>query len=649
MASEKVASVKLKLDGSSYVSELKNLGRQNEDTARKVESVWKTSAVAGLKAARSELGSMVSSVKSTINMVAGLGGSFTLAGAVKGALDLRSEFKQIAVEVREGSGQIVDFNLLMKDAQEQAAKWGLSTKDLGDAMRRVRDETGDLDFARESMKAIAMTSRASGESIEVLATIAGKLGEKFGVAAKDMPEALATVMSLAKQGGIQMDDMAGAIDRVGSSAKSAGISGVDGFARMIGMANLAKGDAKNIRGALMGVMAITDEMAKGDFGTKLQRQFGVATKELKDGKLVARDFQSVLGDVLKKTGGRREQLSRVFEGEQLKIVTDLGNVFRETFEHTSGSVKTKTAAALAAYQAHLKDASKAQINAAEMGRLAAERATSPAAQMQRAMEKLTAAFTRPEMMDGLLKLAEIAPKAADRLAKLMEFAFEHPAMAAGIFAGLKLGAPFIQGALVEGMKAAGPGLAKVLGDAFRLPPPPPPPPVPPGALPGAGAATSGAAAFTGGGGITAAGVAGFVALPVLAAAGIAAQASYRMGQGERQAGAAAADTVGTPEGRLANLRALAARAEAARAAAQRVREGGENQYLPQNKALFDTEALGMVKALPELAAAIATLTKSIEGKAGEIKNVDIEGPGGGAYRGPLRPGAPGPGYNTVLR
>ncbi len=463
MGSEKTATVKLALNDASYLSSLKNVTSQNEAAAKKTESVWKSSGVAGLKAARSELVNMAGAVKSTVSLVAGLGGSFSLATAVHDAIDLRSEFKQIAVDIREGSGRVVDFNALMQDAQTEAKKWGLSSKELGAAMKEVNEETGNLDFARDAMRAVAVTARASGESVGTLATVAGKLGEKFEVSGEQMPQALATVISLSKQGGLHFEDMAGAIDRVGSSAKLAGIQGVDGFSRLIGMANLAKGDAKNVRGALQGVMQIVEEMAKPEFGKKIAQQFGVMTK---DSKGQVKDFTKVLGEIFAATGGKKELLARGFEGEQLKVVNDLGSVFRETFESTTGTVQQRTKAALAAYEAHLKEASQTHMTAAEMQKLATERSSSPAANMQRAMEALSAAFTKPEMMDGLLRIAQIAPKAADRLSKLIEFAFEHPAMAAGIFAGMKLGVPLLQGALVEGLKIGGPALGRAVMGAL---------------------------------------------------------------------------------------------------------------------------------------------------------------------------------------
>jgi hypothetical protein len=75
----------------------------------------------------------------------------------------------------------------------------------------------------------------------------------------------------------------------------------------MGMANLAKGDAKNVRGALMGVMGLLEDMAKPEMGKKLGATFGVMTK---DAKGHAKDVMEVLGNVFKATAGRRSSWPR---------------------------------------------------------------------------------------------------------------------------------------------------------------------------------------------------------------------------------------------------------------------------------------------------------------------------------------------------
>lgn len=450
MSAEKTASVKLTLNSGSFLSGLKAITKAAGDTGRGLVRGLQAPTIAGLKRMGQAASEMGGALKNTLRMVGGLGGALSLAESVKGAVDLRAQWKQIAYDIKGGTGELVDFKELMKDAQTAAIQWGQSTEDLGRAFATVNEEVADTNFASDAMHAIAVTARGTGKSVEELADVAGKLNEKFLVGSSGIEDGLAKVVGMSLKGGVHFDQMAQAVEKVGSSAKLLGINGIEGFQKVIGMANLAKGSAKNLRGALTGVMGIMDEMSTPEGLKKMGAAFQIATK---DAKGAQRPFFDMVESIMKKTHGKKSMLARGFQGEQLKIVNDLGQVFRETFEKTSGTVEQKTAAALDAYRAHLDEASRSQLDAAKVAQQAADRMNSPSAQMTVAMEKLKRAFTSPEMMDGLLKLAKMAPMAAQRLAGLAEMVFEHPAMAAGIFAGIKLGVPFLQGAIAAGGKS----------------------------------------------------------------------------------------------------------------------------------------------------------------------------------------------------
>lgn len=636
-SSEKTASVKLTLNGSSYVAAIKDAAKENERAAQKSGNAWKTAGVAGLKAMQRAAGDMASSVKSTLRMVGGLGGALSLEEGVRGAVSLRGQFKRLAFDVQAGSGELVEWNALLKTAQENALKWGIATEELGHGFKIVRDETGNFKFAQASMAAIAVAARATKEPVEGLATVAGKLNEKFGVTAEQLPEALAIAYSLSKQGGIQFDEMGSAIDRVGSSAKLMGIQGVAGFQRIMGMANLAKGDAKNVRGALIGVMGLLEDMAKPEFGKKIGATFGVMAK---DAKGHARDITDVLASIFKRTGGKQELLAKGFEGEQLKIVTDLGQVFKTTFQDTSGTVAQKTAAATKAFKDHLDEAGKTMIHAGDIQAKAEKGMADPAAQMAVAMEKLKTAFTSPEMMNGLLQLAQVAPRAANGLAKLLEMVFEHPAMAAGIFAGIKLGVPFIQNAMASGAALFAKAAAKqvLTGGAGSV---------------GAGGGAVGVLAR--GAAVATAAFVGYEAGSAYAENVIDPARAASAGKSRTLAEALTAADVNmsgrTSKGALeSSLSEIRARREAAEKDKGFQASDVYTLGLRRIGTSSDEEIQKAKDAESKIVAALAKLADAVTDKAGDIKNVKIDSPGGGggggggAYRGPPRTTPARPGY-----
>jgi hypothetical protein len=221
------------------------------------------------------------------------------------------------------------------------------------------------------------------------------------------------------------------------------------------MANQADNAMGSFKKSLTAVTGLLDSFGTPEQVKKIQESFGVAVK---DAKGEARDFNTVMGEIFKKTGGKRESLAKAFTGEQLKLVVELGKVYRETFEATTGTVKQKTAAALAAYQTTLKEAGKSQLTAADLSKEAAKRMEDPQAKLAVALERLEQSFTKPKMVEAIGKLADQLPELADKMSKLVTFVLDNPKTAAGIVLGMKLGAPFLSGAL----QAAAPSMGKAL-------------------------------------------------------------------------------------------------------------------------------------------------------------------------------------------
>ena len=459
MASEKTATVKLTLDGSSYIGELKNVTRESEASATRVENAWKKSAVAGLKEFRTQLGEVTSSVKNTIRNIATLGGAVSFGAAIKGAVDAEAQFKNLSFAIKAGTGELVAWQDLQKDAQTTATQWGQSSRELGKVYHDLFSELGDLPLAKVGMEQAALASRATGESVETLANITGVLGEKFNVTAAEMPEAMAAVISLGNKGGISIAQMGEKLGLLGASARAAGLQGQGGFQTMVGMANIADNAMGSFKKSLSAVTGLLDAFGTPEEAKKISGVFGVAVRDAKGN---VRDLTTVMGEIFQKTGGQREKLAMGFTGEQLKLVVELGKTYGDTFKATSGSIKDKSEAALAAYNAAIKKAGESQLTAAQLADEANNRMKDPQARLAQAIEKIEQAFTKPKMIDALEKLAESLPELAEQMSKLISFVLENPGTSAAIAAGVKLGAPALQAALT----AAAPGIGKAVMGAL---------------------------------------------------------------------------------------------------------------------------------------------------------------------------------------
>lgn len=452
MGSSREGSLTLTLKSGSLLSALKSTGSAIAQEGKRWGKALQEPTVAGLKAVRRELGNTYGDVKRTIKMAASFGGALSLGGGIKSAIDITGKFRNLAFSIQAGTGIAQDWRAMMQDVQDTAIATGQSTSELADAFKEVYEEVGDADFAKAAMKTIATQATATGDSVQSLASIAGTLNEKFGVTAKELPEALAIAKGLGEKGGIQFDEMASKLGILGASAKKAGMEGIPGFQRLIGLANSGDDALGGLRKNVSAVTSFLDKL--GDTGQRkaIKQNFGV---DVNDAKGKAKDATRVLGEIFAKTGGSKEKLQKVFTGEEGKLIVSLGQKYAKTFAETSGDVKTKTAAALDAYNGALDEAGRSNLNAAQVAAEAAKRAQDPAHRMQSALEHIEQAFTKPELLGALDRLSATLPGLAEKLSKLLGFVLENPGTSLAIAGGIKLGTPFIEAAMKVGAENFG--------------------------------------------------------------------------------------------------------------------------------------------------------------------------------------------------
>ncbi len=448
------AEIRITFKKGAAVGGLRDVEKEAKSVGAGIKSALGSSLKAGFSSAASSMKSFFGELKGHMKLAASLGGAFAVGSAIKGALDLTGRWKDLAFAIEAGTGKTVDWRSEMENAQSVAKKWALSTDDVTTAFKLLYEDIGDPAFARKGMAEVAKASRATGASVETLSKIAGQLNEKFGVTAEELPDGLAMAVSLANKGGISLEDMGEKIGMLGASAKLLGLQGTDGFRQVIAMANVADGSTGNLKKTISGVAGLLDEMSKADFGKKVKTQLGldVTTK----GRL----NPDALRKIIQTTGGKQEMLAKVFTGEQLKVVSDLGKVYSETFNATKGTVEKKTHEATVAYQNALNQAAKTTMTKERMEEQAAKRAADPKAQLQRAMDLFAEQFTKPELMAAIADLAKNMPQLASAVAKVVQFVVKHPALAGAAFVGAKVGGSFAGGmagdlALATGKKIGG--------------------------------------------------------------------------------------------------------------------------------------------------------------------------------------------------
>lgn len=458
---DKQSRVRLQIDGGGFTSELNKLKGDAARSGQQMGTSLGQGLTNGLKGGLGVLQSGLDRVKGAILDFGGILGGVGIAELGRRSIETSANFRSLATAVEFGSGRVMDWTELQRDAQAAASRWSQTSADLGDTMQTVFSETGDIDFTRASIDTIATTARATKAPLEELGRVSGILQNKFGITADELPEALTTVISAANRGGMSLENLADDFGEIGGKAKTMGLTGQEGIEKMLGMLSVARAETGRFEQAMTALPQIFDAIIE-EGGSKDGKLFKmkVATVD-KDGK--QRDPIDILKDVIAKTGGDETKLGELgFGGEGLQTVLALAREFQSELDRTGGNIE----AGKKAIDKALQDAGRSAVSFTEVQSKAASELEQSDAKFQAALEKLERAFASEGVANAIDKLAEILPPLAEGLVKVLEWATKNPYTMGALGAGSFLpqgGGGAVGGAL--GAIGGGGGAAAAAGGA----------------------------------------------------------------------------------------------------------------------------------------------------------------------------------------
>jgi hypothetical protein len=259
--SDKEVGIKITLKGDGWRRGLTGLENETKAAGRRMGASLSDSMSSGVRKAGSSLKAGLGGVKDALGPVASFGGIGAMLGMgalVNDSMKAEQKLRSLSFIMSKTSGAAFSYGAIQKDMSEITKKWGTSTEDLTDSLSTMFKETGDAKSAKASLEAVAMTSRATGVSMQQLSEIAGSMTEQFGVGPEDMAKGLATVIDETSKGGVKIDEVSGSMDRLGRAAKLAGVTGVSGMRQTLALANALEDSAGG------GAQAV--EVLAGSFG-----------------------------------------------------------------------------------------------------------------------------------------------------------------------------------------------------------------------------------------------------------------------------------------------------------------------------------------------------------------------------------------------
>jgi hypothetical protein len=423
---DKEATLKLSLKADGFKKGLGDAEKEAKKAGSNIgKELSKGLSDAG-KAGLDALKGSISNVKSALAGIAGIGAGVGIVDFARRAIASEGAFKKLAFQIRAGTGEMKNWRDMQREAQATALKFGHTSEEIGKSISDLYAAVGDPKFAQDASKVVAEFATGAHEPLETMTNLAGGLNEKFGITAQELPDVLANVVSLGNKGGVSVGDLADKIGIIGANARGAGLQGKKGFELLVGMLNIADNATGTLKKGITGVTGIIEGITNNTLGDSLKKNLNF---DLAKAKKEGLEFDDILGQIIEKSGGKHDNLAKVFAGDQLKVVTELAKVYQEGFDSTQGTKQEKTKAAWAAYEKAIQDASKSALSVKDIQEEAAREMETPEKKIATAMEKLAQLFTSEKMSAAFKQLADFIPKVVDQMMK-------HPLLTGALLSGV---------------------------------------------------------------------------------------------------------------------------------------------------------------------------------------------------------------------
>lgn len=200
------------------------------------------------------------------------------------------------------------------------------------AIESIVEKTGDLEFAQENIRNIALAISATGAAGENIGQIMAEF-QKINIRAPDeVLRTLDTLNEQGKQGAFTLQDLAALGPRVINAYTATGRTGSEAIREMGATLQVLMqgiGEASNTATAFEALLRTLQNADK----IKILQSGGIQVfdpDELEQGRQVLRPINKLLAEIVKKTDGRATVLSKVFDGEAMRAFNRAVTEYRES-------------------------------------------------------------------------------------------------------------------------------------------------------------------------------------------------------------------------------------------------------------------------------------------------------------------------------
>ena len=395
-------------------------------------SALKTSLGAGFGAAKGGLSRMAGSLKSTAMQVASLGGAFSLGAFASEALQAEEHAGKIAQRLRsmgEDGASAADVLAMMRG---ESQRLGATSKELTSAYDSLLAATGEPVFSRDALESVATFQDAFRISAEQSADLVSMLREKAGATADTIRDDFGPALfDATNQGGVGIDELIASGGKLLAVMPAIGLKGGAGMTKLVGLLNATDDAGGEVQERVMQIQGMLIRFYNPSAIKALKKDLhGLKFAESED---AVQRFQKVLGakggvDALQKVLGASPKTAKIF-GALMKPFTEA----KEEAIKAGLTPQKAQELGVEAVRKKFEEVTRVTSTAATLEAEAARRRDETNRKMQLALDRMAAAFTKPEFLGAIESLAARMPALADAFAKAIDIATANPKLAlAGI-------------------------------------------------------------------------------------------------------------------------------------------------------------------------------------------------------------------------
>jgi TP901 family phage tail tape measure protein len=284
-------------------------------------------------------------------------------GAIKQVGDLSMRLTRLGITADVSRAKIdALYGTILNVAQMKDVR--VDPGEILSAVEKIVQKLGDLDFATKHTRTIGLAIQATGAAGEDVGDLLANFKEKFKLKDEEMLPALDILVKQGKAGAFELKDLVTQGNRVTAAYGAMGRSGMDAVREMGAMMQVFKkstGMPEETATAFKNVFNDLMEPTK----QKHLKALGINIwdpEKLKEGKKQIRSIVDIMDEILKKTKGDPEKLSRIFGMQSLDGI----KAFLSEYQATGKNAATQFMGVTGDGSTLMRDAAKAaaEFNAA---------------------------------------------------------------------------------------------------------------------------------------------------------------------------------------------------------------------------------------------------------------------------------------------